>query len=115
MQETEVLEEAEVLPAPVIEAWSVPAVRTPIPLDPKFVREEDAFQQLLPELLKSHRGKYVAVHEEQVVDAGDDQIELALRAYKRYGYIPIYVTLVTDQPRIERITSPRFVREPPAP
>ena len=44
-----------------------------------------------------------------------DKVNADWRAYKRYGYVPICVTLVTDQPRIERIPSPRFVGKPPVP
>jgi hypothetical protein len=94
------MSEAETLPAPVLDL--------PGPLDSKWQREYRAFLQLLPQLLQTHRGKYVAVHEGKVVDSGDDKIALALRAYARYGYVPIYVGLVTERPlRPERIPSPR--------
>ena len=44
-------------------------------------------------------------------DSGIDQIEVAERAYARFGYIPILVTLVTDEPRpVVRIPSPRMLR-----
>jgi hypothetical protein len=76
----------------------------------KFRREQEAFRKLLPELLQTHRGQYVAIHEGQVVGSGPDQIELADRAYDRFGYIPILVTLVTDRPGIVRIPSPRVIR-----
>ncbi len=65
------------------------------------------FLEMLPDLLQTHRDKYVAVHEGRVVDSGDDKIELGLRAYKKYGYIPIYVGLVSVTPPVYRMPSIR--------
>jgi hypothetical protein len=76
----------------------------------KFQRELEAFRRLLPELLKTHRDQYVAIHEGQVVGTGPDQIELADRAYAQFGYIPILVTLVTDRPRVVRIPNSHMLR-----
>ena len=69
------------------------------------------FLKLLPSLLTIQRGKYVAVHEGQVVDSGDDETALALRAYDQIGYVPIFVGLITDDPRpVMRMPSPRLYR-----
>jgi hypothetical protein len=90
------------LPAPQIE-WPPPVT--------KWERERRAFHRLLPTLLATHRDKFVAIHNEQVVDSGDDEIALAMRSYDRFGYVPIYVGLVTERPRPPaRIPSPRLVR-----
>ena len=73
----------------------------------KWDQEYQAFLRLRASLLSTHHGQYVAVHNEQVVDAGDDQIEVATRVYNRFGYQPIYVGLVSDQPATPaRIPSP---------
>jgi hypothetical protein len=83
----------------------------PPPPEDKWRREYRAFLRMIPELLKTHRGKYVAIHEEKVVESGDDLIPVALRAYERHGYVPIYVGLVTDEPPpVIRLPSPRLVR-----
>src|SRR5581483_7304627 len=37
------------------------------PSHPKLAREFDAFQKLLPDLLRSHRDQFAAVHDGQVV------------------------------------------------
>jgi hypothetical protein len=58
-------------------------------------------------LLRTHRGKYVAVHEEQVVDQGNDLIALAQAVYTRYGYVPIYVGPVLEAP-IEKARIPHY-------
>ena len=90
----------ETLPAPVL----------PSPPASKFRQEQKAFLHLLPELLRTHANQYVAIHDGQVVGSGADQIEVAERAYARFGYIPILVTFVTDQPRpVIRVPSPRLV------
>ncbi len=60
--------------------------------------EHRAFQRLLPQLLQSDRGLYVAVHNGQVVDRDADDIALILRVHQRIGYVPIHVGLVTDEP-----------------
>lgn len=74
----------------------------------KWEREYRAFQRLLPELLKTHHGKYVAIHNEQVVDTGDDPIALIKQVHARYGYVPIHVDLAADPPPPIRIPHYRF-------
>jgi hypothetical protein len=49
-------------------------------------------------LLKTHAGKYVAIHEERIVASGNDPIALIKQVHERYGYVPIHVDLVTEQP-----------------
>jgi hypothetical protein len=87
----------DMLPAPVL----------PIPLEDKWRREQYAFRRLLPGLLATHQGQYVAIHEGQVVESGDDKLVVARRAYARFGYIPIFVSLVTEGP-IAPIRIPSF-------
>jgi hypothetical protein len=77
------------LPAPVIELTVSP--RT------KWEREYQAFRRLLPQLLTTHRGKYVAIHDEQVVDSGDEKLALALRVLDKIGNVAIHVGLVTEE------------------
>ena len=45
-----------------------------------------------------YRGKFVAIHGEQVVDSGDDKLNLALRVLAKFGNIDIHVGLVTHAP-----------------
>lgn len=99
--------EPEIHPAPVLDL-------SPPILD-KWQREKRAFYQMRDQLLTTHLGTCVAIHEGQVVDTDSDKIRLALRVYKKFGYVPIFVTRVTDKPaRPIRIPSPRAVpRESP--
>ena len=76
----------------------------------KWENEYRTYLRLRSELLGKHRGEYVAVHNGQAVDSGDDQLAVALRCYQRFGYVPIYVGLVSDEPQaIGRIPSPRII------
>jgi hypothetical protein len=83
--------------------------------DPKFNREWAAFYEMLPDLLKTHRGQYVAIHEGQVVGSGPDKLAVARQAREQFGPVTILVRLVSDAPEMKRITSVWHVRnvEPP--
>jgi hypothetical protein len=78
------------LPAPALDSGDSPAT--------KWQREYQAFQQLLPALLTTHKGQYVAVHDGQVVGSGDDKLTLAMRVLTKIGNVPIYVGLVSSEP-----------------
>ncbi len=89
---------------------TLPAPGLPEIGEDKWRREQRAFHRLLPHLLESYRGKYVAIHEGKVVESGSDKLDVAGRAYARFGYVPIFVSLVTDQLRAPvRIPSPRLL------
>ena len=88
------MNETITLPAPVINGH--------VSARSKWDREYQAFRRLLPKLLANHRGLYVAVHEEQVVDSGGDKLALALRVLNKVGNTAIHVGLVTEEP--ERVT-----------
>lgn len=77
---------------------TMPAPALPTPPENKWRREQQAFRRLLPDLLRAHQGQYVAIHEEQVVESGPDKLAVAGRAYARFGYVPNYVSLVSDEP-----------------
>ena len=64
----------------------------------KWEREYRAFLGLLPQLLLTQHGKYVAVHEERVIDSDTDEMSLIMRVLARLGNVDIHVGLVTDQP-----------------
>lgn len=94
-----------------IDIQAPPDLSSPLPEEDKWERERRAFHQLMPELLKAYRGQYVAIHLGQIVDSGDDAVALGLRVYAKYGYVPIFVGLVTDKPVPPvRVPLPRLVR-----
>ena len=86
------------------------AVELPAPELPKGEQEYQAFLRLLPELLATHRGQHVAIHNGQVVDSDPDDVALILRVQAMVGYVPIHVGLVTDSPPLVRIPHYRELR-----
>jgi hypothetical protein len=77
--------------------------------DDAWRREQRAFAMMLPSLLATHRDRYVAVHDGKVVAVGTTLVDTALEAYQVVGYVPVYVNLVTDRPRLPvRIPSVRL-------
>jgi hypothetical protein len=64
----------------------------------KWERECQAFDRMLPDLLKTLRGKFVAIHEGEVVDIDTDDIALIRRVHAKIGYVPILVERVDDPP-----------------
>ncbi len=95
-----------------VETITIPASAFNLMPRTKWEREYQAFLRLLPQLLETHRGKYVAVHDEQVVDSGDDSLSVALRVLARVGNVDIHVGLVTEEP--ERVSRSGIVRIRPA-
>lgn len=75
-------------PAPVIDQALAPRS--------KWEREYQAFRHLLPQLLTTHRGHYVAIHEGEVVESGPDRLALVKRVLGRLGNVDIHVGLVTE-------------------
>ena len=85
-------------------------VAIPLPSPSKGEREYQAFLRLLPGLLTTHPGQYVAVHDGEVVDADADDIALVRRVHAKVGYVPIHVGLVTDESQVVRLPHYREYR-----
>jgi hypothetical protein len=86
------MSEQMTLPAPIIELSAPPHT--------KWEREHQAFQRLLPQLLNSHLGQYLAIHEGKVVDSGGDKLAIALRVLAKVGNVAIHVGLVTAESEV---------------
>jgi hypothetical protein len=84
---------------------SIAVAPTKFPTDSKAERERIAFRRLLPQLLSKpeYAGKFVAIHDEKVVDSGENDIELVQRVHARVGYVPIHVARVVDSAAPERV------------
>jgi Family of unknown function (DUF5678) len=82
-------------------------ILAPRPETDSFRREQWAFYCMLGDLLKTHRGQTVAVHQQHVIASGPDRMAVVVRARELVGNVPIFVGLVTDEPPpVERV--PRF-------
>ena len=72
----------------------------------KFEREKEAYLHLKPQLLQTHRGQFVAIHESKVVDADQDKRELVRRVVEHYGNEAVYIQLVAEELPSFEIPSP---------
>ena len=99
-------------PEPPVTTFEVnfPVARLPVVGNEAYQREYEAFQTMLPELLKTHRGQYVAVHGGRVVAEGADDATVTAEAYARVGYTELHVGEVTEAPRVLRMPSFRVLR-----
>jgi hypothetical protein len=85
----------------------------PRPLDPKLGMEHDAFERMLPELMKTIPGQFVAVHEEKVVAQGSNLDVVAQEISSSFRGIPVLIRQVTDQPQpIRKIPSSCYTFPP---
>jgi len=75
-----------------------------------FQREKRAFERLKLELLKTHRGQYVVIREEKAVMFGHNKTELAKQAYEKFGYGPLYIGLVEEEPEAVYLPTPKVLR-----
>lgn len=60
--------------------------------------EKEAYQKMLPELLKEHRGKWVAIHQGKVVALSADK-ESVLQEIAEKRYRLVYLQQVQEEPR----------------
>jgi dCTP deaminase len=75
-----------------------------------FQREKRAFERLKPVLLETHRGQYAVIREEKAVLFGYNKSELAKQAYEKFGYGPLYIGLVEEEPEAVHLPTPRMPR-----
>ncbi|MGA9351709.1 MAG: DUF5678 domain-containing protein [Anaerolineae bacterium] len=68
-----------------------------------FEWERQAFEGLKPELLRAYQGQWVAIYQGKVVEAGEDRSQVLDRVYDRFGYVPVYVQQVEEQPRVYKL------------
>jgi hypothetical protein len=101
------MDSVTILPAPEIQPELMPESR--------WERERRAFVQLFPSLQETHQGRYVAVHDGNVIACGNERIAVAIDAYRLAGYVPLYVGFVGEAPkRRVRLPSPRVLRRTPS-
>jgi PHD/YefM family antitoxin component YafN of YafNO toxin-antitoxin module len=74
--------------------------------------ERAAFRRLLPELLETHPGQFVALQDGRLIDADADEGALARRTLNKAGK-PVYIQEVRAEPRVYEVPSPEVVRHVP--
>ena len=77
----------------------------------KVEKEQAAFDQQKPELLKKYRGRYIAMHNGEVVETAASLRALRNKVFAHFGYTPMLHTLVADEPDREIVVrSPRIAQ-----
>ncbi len=75
----------------------------------KLRLEQEVYASLLPALLKTHEGEYVALHEGAVIATGTSLRELYVQVYTLLDDIPVLFRRVSAEPEPDlRIRSPRL-------
>ncbi len=59
--------------------------------------EVEAYKKMLPDLLKTHKGKWVAIHHGQLIDSDEDDKRLWERTRQAHPRQVIYYVLVEEQ------------------
>jgi PHD/YefM family antitoxin component YafN of YafNO toxin-antitoxin module len=59
--------------------------------------EIEAYKKMLPELLKTHKGKWVAIHQGRLVSAADDRVALLKHVRRAYPHQATYCVLVEER------------------
>ena len=89
-------------PARSLEAFLEMAHRHVSLEDAPFWQEVTAFNQMPQSQIDQYYGQYVAVYGGNIVDADPDEAELALRFYRTFGYVPVYIHKVgTEEGLVE--------------
>jgi len=74
----------------------------------QLASEQAAWHARPPDERARYRGKFVAVHDGQVVDHDPDQRALYLRVRARFGHTPVLIVRADwDEPPVYTIHSPR--------
>jgi hypothetical protein len=81
-----------------------------IKIEEIFQREKEAFMRLKPKLLETNKGKYVVIRNGEPVLFGDNKVELAQAAYKKFGYVPLYIGLIQEEPEVVYLHTPKIRR-----
>jgi hypothetical protein len=91
---------------PAFETLTIP----PAEPNPAVARERAAYLRLYPELQHTHAGQYIAIYNEQLIDADSDEAALFARIDDAYPDEFVWMTRVESVPEREiSLRSPRFM------
>jgi len=83
------------------------------PVNPELAAEHGRFVAMLPELMKSIPGKYVAMNDVEIVTVADDEVDALTEAGEKQPGVVHLARMATDQPiPIDRLILYR--RTPPS-
>jgi hypothetical protein len=81
--------------------------------DAPFWDEVKAFKRLSRAEVDVYIGRYVAVYQGSIVDSDPDEGELALRFYRTFGYVPVYIHKVGTEDGLVELAEDGEKRRPP--
>ncbi len=84
-------------------------VKSPVATDEVFERNRSAYLAMKPDLLKTHRGEFVAFHDGKLVDSDVDESSLVERVYVKYKG-GLYFQLIDETEHVYHIRSPHLPR-----
>ncbi|GEM_PF-2685577 len=90
-----------------VQVFEAPQLNLPKMDDDPWLRDERTFFMKLPELLKTLRGKWVAVYNDQIVEVGDTRREVLLRFVEKFPDAEVYIQLVDEEIPVGKMLSPR--------
>lgn len=90
-----------------VQVFEAPQLPIPKVEDDPWLRGQRAFFLMLPELLKTLRGKWVAVHNGEVVEVGDSVRSVLLRVRERFPRTEMYIQHVDENLPVVKMRSPR--------
>lgn len=103
------------MPEVIEQVFEAPQIPEHDDQDDKWQRDRRAFYRLLPELLKTLRGKWVAVYNEEVVEIGDSLQQVLKRFWERFPKTEVYIQLVDEEIPVIKMLSPKKPRRSPCP
>ena len=78
----------------------------------RLIKQEiAAYEQMKPELLKTHKGQFVAILNGELVDSDDNQSALANRVYDKHGYRTMLIRKVVEHEPIYFMGGPQLVHK----
>lgn len=73
-------------------------------------QEQAVYERMKPDLLRTHKDRFVAIHHGELVDSDANEELLLERVDSKFGDITILVTQVSETPRVYHVNSPKLVR-----
>ena len=74
-------------------------------------REIATYERMKSDLLKTHKGKFVAILNGELIDSDANKETLTERVYRKYGYRTMLIREVMEAPRIYQMGGPQLVRK----
>lgn len=90
-----------------IQGFEAPQLPIPKVSDDPWERDKRAFFLMLPELLKTLRGKCVAIHNGEIAEVGDTVRGVLLRVRERFPKTEMYIQRVDETLPVAKMRSPR--------